>query len=35
MLEERQHFPDKNNDDEDNACVPYGLRNEYIIIIVN
>ena len=28
MLEDRQHFPDEDDDDEDNACVPYGLRNE-------
>ena len=29
MLEDRQHFPDKDDDDDDdNACVPYGLRNE-------
>ena len=28
MLEERQHFPDENIDNEDNACTPYGLRNE-------
>ena len=27
MLEDRQHFPDE-DDDEDNACVPDGLRNE-------
>ena len=26
MLEDRQHFPDEDDDDEDNACVPYGLR---------
>ena len=24
MLEDRQHFPDKNDEDEDNACLPYG-----------
>ena len=29
MLEDRQHFPDENIDDDDNACVPYGLRNEF------
>ena len=28
MLEDRQHFPEKDDDDDDNACVPYGLRNE-------
>ena len=34
MLEDRQHFPDEDDDDDrqrlrdDNACVPYGLRNE-------
>ena len=31
MLQDRQHFPDEDDDDgddEDNACVPYGLRNE-------
>ena len=29
MLEDRQHFSDEDDDDgEDNACVPYGLRNE-------
>ena len=27
MLEDRQHFPE-DDDDEDNACVPYGLKNE-------
>ena len=27
MLEDRQHFSD-DHDDEDNACVPYGLKNE-------
>ena len=27
MLEDRQHFPDE-DDDDDNACVPYGLGNE-------
>ena len=26
MLEDRQHFSD-DDDDEDNACVPYGLKN--------
>ena len=25
MLEDRQHFPE-DDDDEDNACVPYGLK---------
>ena len=28
VLEDRQHFPDEDDDDENNACVPYGLRNE-------
>ena len=28
MLEGRQHFPDGDDEDEDNACVPDGLRNE-------
>ena len=28
MLEGRQHFPDEDDEDEDNACVPDGLRNE-------
>ena len=29
MLEDKQHFPDEDDhDDEDNACVPYGLRNK-------
>ena len=28
MLEDRQHFPGEDDDDEDNACVPYGLGNE-------
>ena len=27
MSEDRQHFPE-GDDDEDNACVPYGLKNE-------
>ena len=26
MLEDKQHFPDE--DDENNACVPYELRNK-------
>ena len=28
MLEGRQHFPDKEDDDEDNACISYESRNE-------
>ena len=28
MLEDRQHFPDEDDDNEDNARVHYGLRNE-------
>ena len=28
MLEGRQHFPNEDDEDEDNACVPDGLRNE-------
>ena len=28
MLEDRQHFPDEDDNDEDNACVPDGSRNE-------
>ena len=28
MLEGRQHFPDEDDEDEDNACMPDGLRNE-------
>ena len=28
MLEDRQHFPDEDDNDEDNGCVPDGLRNE-------
>ena len=28
MLEDRQHFHDEDDEDEDNACVPYELRNE-------
>ena len=27
ILEDRQHFPEDDGD-EDNACVPYGLKNE-------
>ena len=27
MLEDRQHFPDEDDNDEDNAYVPDGLRN--------
>ena len=28
MLEDRQHFPDEEDDDEDNACISYESRNE-------
>ena len=28
MLEDRQHFPDEDDNNKDNACVPYGLRNK-------
>ena len=33
MLEDRQHFPDEDDDDndEDNACVPDGLRHEFAL----
>ena len=37
MLEDRQHFPDEEDDDEDNVCISYESRNELhsFDIIVN
>ena len=28
MLEDRQHFPDEEDDDQDNACISYESRND-------